>query len=203
MFSAARCLLVVDECTQCSITVTFKGPSTFFSLGSHLHFLSMELHARFLLTVSGQSFLATKKCLMFRTILRIQKNGEEFAASVLLHRDKLQMHDKAFAVNLKNESSASEKVHPAIWAHRAVSLLHLHSFADLETFAATTRWIKLSQNSKNNGETLVANLVRPMRKSCANVQMCKSCANVSPAKYSCSCCQCCSWAVLCLSSIYR
>ena len=74
MFSAARCLLVVDECTQCSITVTFKGPSPFFSLGSHLHFLSMELHARFLLTVSGQSFLATKKCLMFRTILRIQKN---------------------------------------------------------------------------------------------------------------------------------
>ena len=195
MFSAARCLLVVDECTQCSITVTFKGPSPFFSLGSHLHFLSMELHARFLLTVSGQSFLATKKCIMFRTILRIQKNGEEFAASVLLHRDKLQMHDKAFAVNrvyLKNESSASEKVHPAIWSHPDVSLLHFHSFADLETFAATTRWIKLSQNSKNNGETLVANLVRPMRKSCANVQMCKSCANVSPAKYSCSCCQCCS-----------
>ena len=125
MFSAARCLLVVDECTQCSITVTFKGPSTFFSLGSHLHFLSMELHARFLLTVSGQSFLATKKCIMFRTILRIQKNGEEFAASVLLHRDKLQMHDKAFAVNrvhLKNESSASEKVHPAILSHPAVSL---------------------------------------------------------------------------------
>ena len=48
----SRCLLVVDECTQCSITVTFKGPSTFLSLVSHLHFLSMELHARFLLTVS-------------------------------------------------------------------------------------------------------------------------------------------------------
>ena len=175
----SRCLLVVDECTQCSITVTFKGPSTFFSLGSHLHFLSMELHARFLLTVSGQSFLATKKCIMFRTILRIQKNGEEFAASVLLHRDKLQMHDKAFAVNrvyLKNESGASEKVHPAIWSHPAVSLLHLHSFADLETFAATTRWIKLSQNSKNNGETLVANLVRPMRK-CANVQILCKCVS--------------------------
>ena len=90
---------------------------------------------------------------MFRTILRIQKNGEEFAASVLLHRDKLQMHDKAFAVNrvhLKNESGASEKVHPAIWSHLAVSLLHLHSFADLETFAATNRWIKLSQSSKKN-----------------------------------------------------
>ena len=179
MFSAARCLLVVDECTQCSITVTFKGPSPFFSLGSHLHFLSMELHARFLLTVSGQSFLATKKCLMFRTILRIQKNGEEFAASVLLHRDKLQMHDKAFAVNrvyLKNESSASEKVHPAIWSHPDVSLLHFHSFADLETFAATTRWIKLSQKSKKNGKTLVANLVRLMCK-CANVQILCKCVS--------------------------
>ena len=174
MFSVAHCLLVVDECTQCSITVTFKGPPTFFSLVAHPHFLSMELHARFLLTS-----VATKKWLMFRTILRIQKNGEEFAASVLLHRDKLQMHDKAFGVNrmhLKNESSASEKVHPAIWAHLAVSLLHLHSFADLETFAATTRWIKLSQKSKKNGKTLVANLVRLMCK-CANVQILCKCVS--------------------------
>ena len=85
------------------------------------------------------------------------------------------MHDKAFAVNrvhLKNESGASEKVHPAIWSHPAVSLLHLHSFADLETFAASTRWIKVSQNSKKNGGTLFANIVHPMCK-CANlVQMC-------------------------------
>ena len=116
---------------------------------------------------------------MFRTILRIQKNGEAFAASVLLHRDKLQMHDKAFAVNrvhLKNESGASEKVHPAIWSHPAVSLLHLHSFADLETFAASTRWIKVSQNSKKNGGTLVANVVHPMCKY-ANVQILCKCVS--------------------------